>query len=69
MNALAHQHVGEGDAGGEHPHPYFTILRLGPLFFNHAKCVGPTEASDDDAPVFQGSVLPRRARELTSRDM
>ena len=51
MNALARHYVGQGDACGQHSHPHFTILRLGALFFNHPKFIGPAVVSNDDARV------------------
>ena len=67
MNALARHDVGQGDACGQHSHPHFTILRLGALFFNHPKCIGPAVMSDDDARVShgvtrQGKLTPKRQR-------
>src|SRR5215813_299069 len=57
MNALARHYVGQGDACGQHSHADFTILRLGALFFNHPKGVGPAVVSDDDARVSHGPRL------------
>ena len=51
MNALARHYVGQGDACGLHSYPHFTILRLGALFFNDAKCIGSAVVSNDDAGV------------------
>ncbi len=58
MNTLARQYVGQGDACGQHFHPHLTTLRLGALFFNHPKRLGPAVVSDDDARVFHRP-LPR----------
>ena len=55
MNALARHDVGQGDACGQHPDTHLVILRLGALFFNHPKGVGPTVVSDDDARVSHAS--------------
>src|SRR5438034_11220749 len=41
-----------------HSHPHFTILRLGALFFNDPKCIGPAVVSDDDARVSHGPLPP-----------
>jgi len=49
--AFAHQHVGEGDACGQHSHPHFAVLRLGTLLLDHLKGVRPAVVSDDDARV------------------
>src|SRR5262249_24062974 len=57
MNALALHHVGQGDAGGQHAHPYLAVLRLGALLFNYPKFLGPTVVGDDDARVSQGRIL------------
>ena len=43
--------VAQGDACSQHSHPYFAILRLGALFFNHPKCIGSAVVSDDDPCV------------------
>ena len=51
MNALAGHDVGQGHACGEHLHAHLAMLRLGALFVNHPKCIGPAIVSDDDARV------------------
>jgi len=55
MNALAGHDVGQSYACGQHSDPHFTILRLGALFFEHLKCVGPAVVSNDDPSVFHGT--------------
>src|SRR6185436_11641106 len=61
MDSLARHDVGQGDACGQHLHPHFTNLRLGALFFNHLKCVGPAVVGDDDARVSHEPLFPCRA--------
>jgi hypothetical protein len=61
MNALAHHQVGQGNTRSQHSHPHFTVFRLGALFFEHLKCIGPAVVSNDDARVFHGP-LPRLPR-------
>ena len=51
MDALAHHDVGQGDACGQHSHPYFAMLRLRTVFFNHPKLIGPAVMTDDDSRV------------------
>ena len=52
MNALARRQVRQGHTGGQHSHPHFTRLRLGALFFDHPKCIGPPAVvGDDDSRV------------------
>jgi hypothetical protein len=58
MNALAHHHVGQGDTCSPHSHPHFTALRLGALFFNCPKFIGPAVVTDDDARVSHGRLPP-----------
>jgi hypothetical protein len=58
MNTLAHHQVGQGDTCGQHSHPHLTALRLGALFFEDVKCIGPAVVGDDDARVFH-EPLPR----------
>ena len=57
MHAFAHQQVGEADARGQHPHAYFTVLRLGAFFFDHPECLRPAVVSDNDARVSHESLL------------
>ena len=54
MNALAHHHVGQGNASRQHSHAHFTVLWLGRLFFNDPKLIGSAIVSDDDAGVCHG---------------
>src|SRR5262249_3090526 len=54
MNSLAHHQVGQGDSRGQHSHPHFALLRLGAIFFNQPKFLGPTVVTDDDACVLHG---------------
>src|SRR5262249_7139567 len=61
MNALAHQQVGQGDTCGQYSHPHFTILRLGALFINLPKLIGPAVVSDDDACMSHGPLPPSPA--------
>ena len=56
MNALAHHEVGQGNTGGLHSYPHFATVRLGALFFNHPKFLGPAVVADDDAFVLHGPV-------------
>ena len=60
MNTLARHDVGHGHTCGLHPHPRFTGLRLGGLFFNHPKRIGPAILRDDDARVLHGKFRPTR---------
>jgi hypothetical protein len=51
MNALAREHVGQGNARRQHSYPDFTALGLGALLFNHLQCIGSTVVGDDDSRV------------------
>src|SRR4029078_1638901 len=54
MNAFAHHEVRQGNTRSLHPDSHFTTLRLGTLFFNHPKFLGPTVVADDDALMLHG---------------
>src|ERR1043166_8309740 len=63
MNTLARHDVGHGHTCGLHPHPRFTGLRLGGLFFNHPKRIGPAILRDDDARVSRELLTVRNVHE------
>src|SRR5262245_51222906 len=56
MNAFARHYVGQGNTRGQHSHPHFAILRLGALFFNQPKCIGPAVVSDYYTRVSHGAL-------------
>jgi hypothetical protein len=52
MNALTHHQVRQRNTRSQYSHPHFTTFRLGALFFNHLKRIGPAILSDDDSRMF-----------------
>ena len=64
VDALARHDVGHGNSRREHSDPHLPPLRLGAVFLNHPKGVGPAVVSDDDAHVFHGHRPPLGAPAL-----
>jgi hypothetical protein len=67
MNTLARHDVRHGDASCQYSHPDFAMLRLGTLFVDDPKCIGPAMVRYDKARVPHGHLLLGQALKLALR--